>query len=195
MNKRGDNRWIDKVPAVVARHNEQFVTGTKIKRKDAVKGNMMELLAQKYRTPEFGVYFNNSVMTAFSAKMRRKLGFLYEPGQKVLLSRAVTYEAGGGKAGHFDKVSVEGTFDRKVHEIERAELRYSSDHTLLLTYTLKGVAGRYYQSDLTLAEAFLNRKKRTWEEGEGGGVRDQTEFVRNSRAAAKRRKRRKREAN
>jgi uncharacterized membrane protein YgcG len=210
MNKRGDNRWIDKVPAVVAHHNEQFVTGTKIRRKDAVKGNMMELIAQKYKTPEFGVYFNNSVMTAFSAKMRRKLGFLYEPGQKVLLSRAATYEAGSGKAGHFDKVSVEGTFDRKVHEIKSAELRYSSNHTLLLTYSLKDVAGKYYQSELILARAFLNRKKKEEEErggggeggaggrggggGGGGGVRDQAEFVRTTRAAAKRRKRRKRKA-
>jgi hypothetical protein len=192
MNRKGDNRWLDKLPAIVAHHNSQFVKGTKIRREDAVQGNMMELLAQKFKTPEFGVYFNNAVISQFSAKMRKGLGFKYAPGQKVLLTRAATYEAGEGKAAKFDKISVEGTFNRQVYEIEKAMLKDNSSHTLNFVYQLKDLAGIYYQHELTPA-SFVDRKKKVWELGEAA-VRDQEGLAASRRKSKRRRQRRQQEA-
>ena len=160
LNQKGDNRWVNKLPAIVAHHNSQFVSGTRIRRDQATKTNMMELLAQKFKTPEFGVYFNNAVISIFSAKMRKGLGFKYGPGQKVLISRLVTSEAGEGKAGKFDKISVEGTFNRKVYQIEKALLKDDSDHVMSIIYKIKDLPGIYYQHELTPA-SFADRKKAT----------------------------------
>jgi hypothetical protein len=172
------------VEGIVADHNRKNVLGTDIPRDQVGTHNIMELLAQKYKTPEFQVYFNNSVVSSFSAKMRTGLGFKFAPGQKVLLSRASTYEKtpGEGKAkGAFDKVTVEGQFGgRRVYEIVTALLKTNAMYYYVLCYQLKNAAGKlvdglYYQHELTSA-AFADRTPRSWEGG-ADAVRDQAEHA------------------
>jgi hypothetical protein len=191
LNKKGDNGWLKFVDPVVAEYNSRNVKGTKLRRDEIGKHNVMELLAQKYKTPDFSVYFNNSVVSNFSAKMRRGLGFRFSPGQKVLLSRTATYESGEGKSkGAFDKPSVEGTFGRKVYEIESAVLRTNEMFYYKMCYYLKNLEGIYYQNQLQSA-SFADRKKRPWEEGVDA-VRDQADQAKRvkSQAVARRSKRR-----
>jgi hypothetical protein len=195
MNARGDNNWLKLVEPILTNFNSKFVKGTKIRRDAVSKDNVMELLAQKYKTREFGVYFNHSVVSVFSAKMSRGLGFKFSPGQKVLLTRASTYESGESKAkGAFEKPSVEGTFGRTVYTIDRAVLKTNEARYYVMCYYLNKLDGTklqglYYAHELQAA-SFADRTKRSWEEGPGA-VRDQTvQAASVARQAASRRSKR-----
>jgi hypothetical protein len=199
MNKKGDNKWIDKLEGILASYNARHVKGTQMRRDEVTKDNVMELLAQKFQTREFGVYFNNAVVSNFSAKLRKGLGFKYSPGQRVLLTRAATYESGQGKVkGAFDKKSVDGTFSRTVYVVDKAFLKDNSQHTLNMMYTLKTLEGDrplfgiYYQSEITPA-LFAGRAKKPWEEG-AAAVKDPEEQAQRDKAAAARRRKKRLEA-
>jgi hypothetical protein len=145
LNESNDRNWLKHLDPIVADYNNRMVKGATIKRVDVRRGNVMQLLAQKYGVKDFTPLFNTSVVGNFSKGLRKAIGFKHEKGSKVLLSRSANYNL---KTDAFLKKSAEGSYGKKVYVVEDAYLKSNAKQYYSMVYRLKGMEGFFYASEL-----------------------------------------------
>jgi hypothetical protein len=145
-NKKGDNNWLQHLQPILDDYNNQVVPGTTIRRSDVNKYNQRRVLEQVYGSKDYERLFTGSVASNFSPELRRRLGFKFRVGQKVLLAKVSNYFT---KKSAFDKPSVEGSFGDRVFTIRECLLK--TDRTKRFynfVYRLEGVEGLFYPTEL-----------------------------------------------
>jgi hypothetical protein len=145
MNDKGDNRWLVHLPGIVADLNNKYVRNTKMRRKDVTKENVMQLLAQIFKVKDFTPILNTKVLSSFSPQMYKAVGFKFDAGSKVQVSRNANYNV---KLDAFTKKSVEGNYSKKVYTVEYGFLKSSNDHYLCQMYKVRGLKGIFYSTEL-----------------------------------------------
>jgi hypothetical protein len=146
LNDPGDNNWLRHLDPILLDYNNRCTKGTKIKRADVNKFNELKVLAQKYGVQDFTHIINGAVVGNFSPQMRKAIGFRFDKGSKVLVSRSSNYNL---KSDAFAKRSADGSYGKKVYEVEAAYLRTTSNKQFYtMVYKLKNMEALFYPTEL-----------------------------------------------
>ena len=149
LNDKSDRNWLKHLDGIVADYNEKLVKGSKkLRRKDVNKFNVNELLAEKYNVKDFTPMHNTSVLANFSAPMLKAIPFKHQVGAKVLLSKSANYKL---KTDKFAKSSAEGSYSKKVYEIDQVFLKTNASQYLSLVYRIRGLEGLFYSTEVVPA--------------------------------------------
>ena len=131
MRQTKSERWVDLLQPIIRQFNRQYVKGTSFRRKNISAKNVQQFLDEKYKTEDFPSLLNSVKIhssTILNQKWKKKI-FLFEEGERVLLSRAVS--GGRGGEGRFPKPSLRGYFDEKVYVITDRFLATTRDLSLI----------------------------------------------------------------
>lgn len=146
MRAAGDKRWLRLLPDLTKNHNEQFVTGTNVRRIDVNNENYLTLLEQKYKTEDPSLMFNLGTTTSYP-KPLEKLVWRYEVGQKVLLARRVDYTLVG--RSNFEKPSLTGSFGPNVYTVTSRAGKNTLGFFIAPVYRLSSLDNTWiYERDL-----------------------------------------------
>jgi hypothetical protein len=148
------NRWVGLLPSILEDYNSRPVAGTSIRRKDVDGSNYLDVLSQRLGAGEGGYedFYPLSAAFDFSPGLRKEL-FRFSVGQRVAVSRSATYGAPSSDTstgGAFLKRSLEGSYAPRVHVIKRSYLRSTLDGGYVPVYEVTGLAGPFYESELSL---------------------------------------------
>jgi hypothetical protein len=150
MRANGDGRWVVHVPSLVRDYNNQIVKGSgNVKRKDVNKNNYLDMLEKVYKSTSPSLLFNMGSVPEQSSLS--KFIWKYQVGDSVMLARRVSEDVKGRGDAYFEKPSVKGTFGPKVYKIAGRHTKMNSGLFLCAVYSLRGVPGKYYQTDLSPA--------------------------------------------
>ena len=146
LNDPGDNNWLKHLEPILVDYNNRYTKGTNIRRADVNKSNVMKVLAQKFGATDFTHTHNTSVLGNFSPQMHKAIGFKFDKGNKVLVSRSANYNV---KSDAFIKKSVEGSYGKKVYEVESAFLRTNAaKNYYTFGYRVKNLDTLVYPSEM-----------------------------------------------
>jgi hypothetical protein len=146
----GEDDWTRFLPAIIKDYNSQKIPGTDIRRNSVNKNNYMSLLEDLYQSKDPDLLFNVSSASNFSADMKREL-FRFAVGEAVLLRKSADYTS---QKSIFDKASVRGNFGPKPYTIRAASLKANGTLFYTPVYSLRGLRGWFYDSELIPATFF-----------------------------------------
>ena len=143
--------WVQFVPKIVDDYNAQSVSGTDIPRKSVNRHNYMKLVKQLLGTHDASTFVNISDVSAVSGDWGN-IFFRFAVGDKVLLAREADYQRGHlFKSAAERKRSVSGPYSDFVYTITSRKLKHNSRMFLTVVYTLSGLKGYFYESELRSA--------------------------------------------
>jgi hypothetical protein len=142
----GDGRWVSNLKNVVTQYNSRVIPGTDMVRKDVNKNNYVQLLDAKYKSTSATSLMNMANLPENSSLA--KFVWKYQVGDAVLLARKVSEDL---KKRIFDKGSVVGNYAPQVYRVSGRHTKLNSGLFLCPVYSLEGLPGKYYQSDLSAA--------------------------------------------
>jgi hypothetical protein len=153
----GDGRWVVNLQGLVSEYNSRVIPGTDVVRKDVNKNNYVRLLEKKYKSDSPTSLMNLANLPENSSLAR--FVWKFKVGDAVLLARRVSDDL---KKRIFDKASVVGTYSPKVYRVSGRHTKLNSGLFLCALYSLEGLPGKYYQTDLSAAsfEPPLTRQRR-----------------------------------
>ena len=158
----GDGRWVSNLKNVVTQYNSRVIPGTDVVRKDVNKNNYVQLLDAKYKSTSATSLMNMANLPENSSLA--KFVWKYQVGDAVLLARKVSEDL---KKRIFDKGSVVGNYAPQVYRVAGRHTKMNSGLFLCAVYSLEGLPGKYYQTDLSPAlfeppRTRLRRRRRAW---------------------------------
>jgi hypothetical protein len=159
----GDGRWVVNLEGLVAEYNSRVIPGTGgVVRKDVTKNNYVQLLEAKYKSTSATSLMNMANLPENSSLA--KFVWKYKVGDAVLLARRVSEDL---KKRIFDKASVVGNYAPQVYRVAGRHTKMNSGLFLCAVYSLEGLPGKYYQTDLSPAlfeppRTRLRRRRRAW---------------------------------
>jgi hypothetical protein len=145
------NRWVAHLPAILEDYNSRNVTGTDIRRRDVDESNYLEVLEQRFGRSRADFEPLQSA-ESFSRRLYGQL-FRYSPGDRVVVSRSATYGAPSSETapgGAFLKRSLKGAYAPAVHVVKSGSLRTAASGAAVPVYHLTGLAGPFYETELSL---------------------------------------------
>jgi hypothetical protein len=143
----GEKDWTRFVDGIVRDHNSRKIPGTSVARNSVNKGNYVRVLGQIYGASRpaalIGVAGGSNVSPATGRKI-----WNFRIGDEVLLQLKADYSAPGTAKGVFSKPSVRGTYGKKVYAVAGRSWKTSSDFYIVPVYSLSGLRGLFYESEL-----------------------------------------------
>lgn len=121
----GDKNWIQYLPAICEEYNNTTIEGTTYKRKFVSRENFGRFLSQLLKDPQPELRFNGFKAGPFDSAHWNSKIFLFNLGDRVLLSRKANWKENEEKLGSFTKISAVGGFGKTVFTISGRQLRAS----------------------------------------------------------------------
>jgi hypothetical protein len=148
MEANQTSNWTSFLPTIAHSYNQQYITGTKIKRASVDSSNYLTALNAIYKHSDASLLFNSYSMGKFSPEMSKTL-FRFQISQKVWLQRKLDHNI--TRKSQFEKPSDKGSFSN-VYTIKERSLKHDSKNFLAPVYKLHGISGYFYSSELRAYE-------------------------------------------
>ena len=143
-----DLNWIQYLPPVLQDFNSKNVTGTDIPRNSIDRFNWMKLVEARLGISDASSFVNISDFGDPHKTWADKI-FKYKRGDRVLLSRKADYKRGQTFTSKtFEKPSVSGAYSDFVYTITSRRLKHVNKWALTKVYSLSGLEGYFYESEL-----------------------------------------------
>ena len=122
MAAEGSKNWIRSLPAVLARHNEARMEGTRFRRVDVDRGSLPEFMEEAYGIPDWHALPGLTRVTDVSLGPAADRAFRFERGQRVIADRRLV-----GEGGPYPKPSQDGYFSGRAYRVHKRLLATTKD--------------------------------------------------------------------